>query len=109
MPRPVVRTLWWFALPALALPYGVYVVAKGRHALVFVLILGGLTLLAQAIVVVRFVMLRRRLRQSSGSLCLRCGYDLRGLDDPGLCPECGREFQLQRDSATWRKHVRFEH
>ena len=30
---------------------------------------------------------RRRIRQRLG-LCVRCGYDLRGLDTPG-CPECG--------------------
>lgn len=27
-----------------------------------------------------------------GPFCIHCGYSLEGLDDHGLCPECGRPF-----------------
>src|SRR5690349_13112312 len=31
------------------------------------------------------------------SLCLQCGYDLRGLSPDGVCPEC--EFPIERTLA----------
>ncbi|HZL33838.1 MAG TPA: hypothetical protein VFC78_00930 [Tepidisphaeraceae bacterium] len=37
-----------------------------------------------------FADVRRRRREHSG-LCVKCGYDLRGLPEP-RCPECGRAF-----------------
>lgn len=37
----------------------------------------------------RAIRLREREQDLKGStLCLRCGYDLRGMDPP-ICPECG--------------------
>src|SRR5258708_23381839 len=104
MPTPMLKALIWFALPLLALPLGVYAVAKGRSALPFVAALGILMLVGQAVVFVRFVRLRRRLRAASGRLCPRCGYDLSGLDDAGFCPGCGRGVDLQRGIAKWRRH-----
>ena len=35
--------------------------------------------------------LRRRLTERGIPICLKCGYDLRGLTEP-RCPECGADF-----------------
>jgi hypothetical protein len=35
--------------------------------------------------------------------CERCGYNLRGLTPPGLCPECGHD--VERSCATWRRRT----
>lgn len=40
----------------------------------------------------RFIPLSRRRKRMKLGLCLKCGYDLRGLPEP-RCPECGTEFQ----------------
>lgn len=34
---------------------------------------------------------RRRNRTNSGRVCIKCGYDLTGLNEP-RCPECGTRF-----------------
>jgi len=49
--------------------------------------------------------LRRRLRAASGRLCVHCTFDLRGMDDTGTCPECGRPFDAARDRQRWRELV----
>ena len=36
-------------------------------------------------------------------ICRQCGYDLRGHDATGRCPECGQPFYIEDDSTTWRK------
>jgi hypothetical protein len=51
--------------------------------------------------------LRARLRASDGALCPDCGYDLRALDSPTPCPECGRTWNREADTAWWRKWVDF--
>lgn len=46
---------------------------------------------------------RRTWRTAEGRLCTRCGQDLRGLGDAGLCPECGKPFDIARDAAAWAR------
>ena len=46
--------------------------------------------------------LRRQLLEAGVPICLKCGYDIRGLSTP-RCPECGGEFDpalLERDDAS---------
>lgn len=52
---------------------------------------------------------RRRTRRvklavqaAAGRACLACVYDLRGMGDTGLCPECGRRFDGASDHAAWK-------
>lgn len=49
--------------------------------------------------------LKEQVRESGLSLCPDCGYDLRGLRDPGVCPECRRAFDRRRDSLYWRRFL----
>ncbi|QQS10341.1 MAG: hypothetical protein IPK69_06895 [Phycisphaerales bacterium] len=41
-------------------------------------------------------------RQSVGRLCLQCGRSLRGLQDRGQCPECGSDYDIERDRKKWK-------
>ncbi len=45
--------------------------------------------------------LRARLLQHDLSLCLRCGYVLRGLPDEHRCPECGQGYRLADTRQQW--------
>src|SRR5687767_5760229 len=40
------------------------------------------------------------------TLCMRCGYDLRGLSDETACPECGLLAQRSRLPTEELKHAR---
>ncbi|HZW07724.1 MAG TPA: hypothetical protein VFF65_11435, partial [Phycisphaerales bacterium] len=42
----------------------------------------------------------RRTRPQEG-LCAACGYDVRGVADGGLCPECGTKFIQPRAGSGW--------
>lgn len=56
-----------------------------------------------AMTVVSLVAERRRGRVVARDLreCTRCGFDLRGLGDRGLCPECRRAFTARALRAYW--------
>ena len=52
-----------------------------------------------AVIVLVLVRLGLRMRREAEKLdraslgrCVRCGYDLEGIDPPGACPECGEPF-----------------
>jgi hypothetical protein len=53
--------------------------------------------------------LRRRLAQTDGLLCPGCGYDLRGVPEPGQCPECGRAFTVDGVRFAWRRLHRYHY
>ena len=36
------------------------------------------------------------------AMCEQCGYDLRGLPERHTCPECGKQYDLNRTRAHWR-------
>ncbi len=115
MPRPFVKMLawllgvqllgllFWVAYLRAALVGLVQVAGVGVHAVPVVFIMAGMALFSLAL-----VRLRRRLREAGGRLCLRCGYDLRGIDDPGACPECGRRFHGAEIAARWRSYIAFD-
>lgn len=109
VPAIVIRAAAWNALPLLSLPFGVYVImSESIPSLLFLVALGVLTMLGQAMFFSRMLRLRRRLREASGRICLKCGFDLRGLEESGTCPECGRSFDLHRDVKTWRSVIAFD-
>ncbi len=45
--------------------------------------------------------LRRRLAVSGGKLCVRCTFDLRGIGNHGVCPECGLSFDVEQTVQAW--------
>lgn len=50
--------------------------------------------------------LRRRLQRADYCLCLKCGYDLRATASPGVCPECGSDFDHEGLRRDWRFYTR---
>lgn len=46
--------------------------------------------------------IRRAWRDSGGRLCTHCAYDLSALEPEGLCPECGRAFDVESDAMLWK-------
>lgn len=47
--------------------------------------------------------MRRAVRAASGRACVSCVYDLRGMADTGVCPECGRRFDIAADQRSWER------
>lgn len=43
-----------------------------------------------------------RLKACGLLLCTRCGFDLRGLDEEGACPECGTRYTHTGTRNQWR-------
>ncbi len=46
--------------------------------------------------------IRRAWRDSRGRLCTHCAYDLSALENAGLCPECGRAYDIESDAILWK-------
>lgn len=112
---PVIRRFrWWFLVPP-----GVAVVA---HIAVFLpgLLEGsgrfpiwwqwGLPVLTFVPLIITtawmFVTLRRitrAVRASGFHACTHCVHDLRGLGQTGLCPECGKAFDIEADRKSWAR------
>lgn len=46
--------------------------------------------------------IRRAWRDSKGRLCTHCAYDLSANEPEGLCPECGRAYDIESDAILWK-------
>lgn len=46
--------------------------------------------------------IRRAWRDSKGRLCTHCAYDLSALEPAGICPECGRAYDIESDAILWK-------
>lgn len=51
----------------------------------------------------RTARIKRAVRAASGRACLGCVYDLGGMGDTGVCPECGRRFDIAADQRSWER------
>ncbi len=47
--------------------------------------------------------LRRQVRNLDYRVCRKCFYNLTGLPDDGLCPECGKPYSRQSLAKHWGK------
>ncbi len=54
----------------------------------------------------RHIRLKRRVLAADYSVCYGCGYDLRGLPEVHLCPECGDDYEMDKLHEAWQKHLR---
>jgi hypothetical protein len=51
----------------------------------------------------------RRIRAAAGRCCVRCGYTLPpSPQDAGVCPECGRPWQIEETLAYWERWLRID-
>lgn len=60
-------------------------------------------LLAQGFAIFKGVQFARRVRGAGWYMCFTCGYDLRAIESPGVCPECGRGFEKAKIVRRWRE------
>ncbi len=47
----------------------------------------------------------RTLREGDYRYCPGCCYDLRGVADPGVCPECGRPYSRADLAEDWARKI----
>lgn len=45
--------------------------------------------------------IRRALLRSEGRLCTHCAYDVSTLAPAGICPECGKAYDIEKDKPLW--------
>lgn len=45
--------------------------------------------------------IRRALLRSEGRLCTHCAYDVSTLAPAGICPECGKAYDIEKDKTLW--------
>jgi hypothetical protein len=102
------RQMRWFALKFMVFPIAwpfVYFdgVLPLRVRLVVVLAVS----IWFAIALLRLVLFHRRITRQATKLDLRmcqyCGYDLREVEEPGPCPECGRKFEVADLRDYWER------
>lgn len=112
MPSAVRRLGWWFALPLVvagAVPIANRIPAvhsaMGAPTPWIWVGLPALLLAPNAVTIIAVWRGLRRVRSAvgaaSGHACTSCLYDLTGLGDTGLCPECGRPFDIVIDRRSW--------
>lgn len=46
---------------------------------------------------------RRQVKEMDFLMCPKCGYDLRGCDSFGPCPECGRAYARDKLPLEWHR------
>jgi hypothetical protein len=88
---------WILFLPALALLVALGSMPWFYHYSSF-LFLGGGKLLIFSIglaITTAGTALRSAVKERTDPFCIHCGYDLTGLTEDHLCPECGRPFSLK--------------
>lgn len=47
----------------------------------------------------------RHLKEQEFRVCLDCGYDLHGLPDAHVCPECSRPYEIAELADSWRDWI----
>ncbi|QQS10342.1 MAG: hypothetical protein IPK69_06900 [Phycisphaerales bacterium] len=111
LPPVLRRLLWWWLVPVLAI-VGLVVawaifpgwMSKAMMTLGawMPLVLFGPQFVIMGILFRRQRQIRRAYRESGGRLCGNCLQNLSGLDDVGVCPECGRAYDIERDRTMWK-------
>lgn len=107
------RVYWTTVIPVLLI-LGLLLVSQ-PHSPCFVLPFGGyekifsylLPFLAVACYVIRRYprKLLRHVKEANFAACLHCGYNLGGLPEKHVCPECGVEYNLADVKAMWQQYI----
>lgn len=106
LPRYIWRFVWWWAPLALLLGaaqlWTTANLASGQARQLAGILLRGLLLLHLILLYAWGIRLLVRLRKTGWWLCAGCGRDLRGAPEPGLCPQCGWAFSVERLRRAWK-------
>lgn len=105
MPGPIRRSRLLMLLPLVTMPVPL-ILLLWTHQQQPVWFSPGTVALAAQLAVLAFLLprlrrIRRAFKESGGRLCVQCGHSLAGLADTGVCPECGAQFDIERDRETW--------
>lgn len=114
LPRYVWRFVWWWAPLCLVAFTSMLLMSSGReHAWLQRAMIAAVGL-ASVMLLIAHIRLDLRLRKTGCLICLRCGYDLRGVPErggdgragrAGQCPECGRAFAAEEVREVWRRYL----
>lgn len=109
---PVMRRgLWWlmgmsacFVLGPIAWmvlrgPLGVPQGFAYRHGALVLMFVPSFVILPLWMLRVRSI--HRALLESEGRLCTHCAYDVSSLARSGMCPECGKAYDIEKDKVLW--------
>lgn len=114
MPPAVRRLLWWMVLPFAVMVGGAifYQLPAVRTAMSTPSLWLALGIPAWCFspVFVAFLgiwsgqrRIKRAVLAAHGRACVNCVYDLNGVGDGGVCPECGRPFDIAADQRSWAR------
>mgnify|MGYP001176715144 CR=1 FL=1 len=106
--------MWWFALPLVFMiaVTSLFLVPAARSAVFAQGPWFGPAVLpvlfAPMFLVIRRVVrgerrIMRAFAAASGRACVNCLHDLNGLGETGVCPGCGRRFDIAADRRSWAR------
>jgi len=55
--------------------------------------------------IVQYKRVANLFRRHHGKICGNCLFPLEGLDDEGVCPECGHSYEIEKTIQGWQQDL----